>query len=563
MSFSDYKIHLLIGLCLGFNFLSCYRVREPDHIPLGPEGTVSVSGVVRDEEGSVEGAVVRIQTTQFADTTDWNGAFLIRNINPEALVILTAWAPGYFIAGGEPVTPGTDSLEFILHRIDRSDNEQYDWISAFSESPGSGSCQNCHAGGPNMPFDEWLQDAHGQSVNNIRFLTMYEGTDLMGNQSPSTRYGTSRDYGNFPLPPNPDEAYYGPGYKLDFPESQGNCTACHAPMAAIDQPYSGDPLNLQGVETEGIGCDFCHKVWDVKLNPATDLPYDNMPGILSFQFCRPQEGHQFFAGPYDDVAPGEDTCTPVQRESRYCAPCHYAKFWDVTIYNSYGEWLESPYNDPESGQTCQDCHMPSGLTDHFARMDQGGRMRDPQTIFSHRMRGARDEDLLRNAVTMTASAGRDGNQIYVQVDLVNDKTGHHVPTDSPLRHMILKIEAHDASGAPLIQTGGPRLPDWCGVGDPDQGFYSGLPGKAYAKILEEAWTGVSPTGAYWNMTRLLSDNRLAAFESDHTSYSFISSSYASVTVTVTLIFRRAYKQLMEWKSWDDPDIVMSEITLYL
>ena len=32
----------------------------------------------------------------------------------------------------------------------------------------------------------------------------------------------------------------------------------------------------------------------------------------------------------------------------------------VEIDNSYGEWLDSPYSDPKTGQTCQDCHMPNG-----------------------------------------------------------------------------------------------------------------------------------------------------------------------------------------------------------
>ena len=87
---------------------------------------------------------------------------------------------------------------------------------------------------------------------------------------------------------------------------------------------------------------------------------------------RPFNGHQFFAGPFDDVAPGEDTYTPIQKESAYCAPCHFGKFWEVEIYNSYGEWLDSPYSDPETGQTCQDCHMPPGLNDRFASIDAGG-----------------------------------------------------------------------------------------------------------------------------------------------------------------------------------------------
>jgi hypothetical protein len=40
-------------------------------------------------------------------------------------------------------------------------------------------------------------------------------------------------------------------------------------------------------------------------------------------------------------------------------------------------------------------------------------------------------------------------------------------TDSPLRHLILLVEAEDSSGSPLEFLEGDILPDWCGSGDPD------------------------------------------------------------------------------------------------
>jgi len=42
---------------------------------------------------------------------------------------------------------------------------------------------------------------------------------------------------------------------------------------------------------------------------------------------------------------------------------------------------------------------------------------------------------------------------------------------------------------PLLQLEGPTIPQWCGTGDPNQGYYAGLAGTAYAKILEQLWTG--------------------------------------------------------------------------
>jgi hypothetical protein len=300
---------------------------------------------------------------------------------------------------------------------------------------------------------------------------------------------------------------------------------------------------------------------DVTLDPRSGVPYDNRPGVMSFVFRRPERGHQLFTGPFDDVAPGEDVYSPVQRESRYCAPCHSARFWDVQIYNSYGEWLASPYARAESQTTCQDCHMPRGLNNHFAHVDKGGRRRDPESIFDHRMPGAGDAGLLRSAVTMTVGAELRDDALEVRVEILNDRTGHHVPTDSPLRQMILIVQATDIRGHTLALREGPTLPDWCGVGNPDDGYVAGLPGDAYAKILKELWTGVAPTGAYWNHTRIASDNRIAAMDSDKTTYVFEPPAEGEVTLDVRLLYRRAFIELRDLKGWEGDDIEMARRTM--
>jgi mono/diheme cytochrome c family protein len=536
---------------------------------LTPRPPDSVSGQVLDEAGPVAGAVVRAQATNLFASTDVDGRFALTVSElGEEPVNLTAWAPGYFCAGPVEARAGQNDLELHLHDHATQDNPAYAWLPS-QYHPGQGEdqgCAKCHSSeGTDLPFtlpvDEWLLDAHSQSAANRRFLTMYTGTDVHGNQSPPTRRGYSRDYGAFPLRPDPNQPYYGPGYKLDFPDTDGNCAACHTPAASVNAPYGVNPSAVTGVAAEGVPCDFCHKVWDVRLDPATGLPFANMPGVLSFEFRRPPEGHQFFAGPFDDVAPGEDTYSPLQARSQFCAPCHFGVFWDTVIYNSFGEWLESPYSDPETGQTCQDCHMPTLGAIHFARPDQGGLARDPATIFSHRMPGAMDEELLRNAVTLTATAQLEDEMVVVQVDITNDQTGHHVPTDSPLRHLILLVQATDGQGRVLPQLDGPTVPEWGGVGDPSERYYAGLPGKGFAKVLEELWTGVSPSGAYWNPNRILSDNRLAAFTTDSSTYTFAASDEGAVSVEVTLLYRRAFVEVMDQKGWDVPDIIMAQAIL--
>ena len=575
--------------------------------PPPPIGDTEIAGVVRvagedDTEETekpagqrVAGATVRIQATGTSTVTDRAGRFALTGLTPGTPVAVTAWAPGYYIGGGDPVAPGTGNLTIRLRPLTTSDDPAYSWLSAYGLSEDQPTCQRCHARATAdtspLPFDEWILDAHASSARNERFLTMYAGTDVHGNAGPLTRYVWDRDYGQRQLPPDLNQPYFGPGYKLDFPNTRGNCACCHAPVAAVDDPYGVDPTTLTGVAAEGIGCDFCHKIADVLLDPATSILSEGAPGVLSFELRRPSTGAQFFAGPFDDVAPGDDTYSSLQRQSAYCAPCHSARFWGTQIYDSYGEWLASPYSNPETGKTCQDCHMPARGATSFARADKGGKEREPATVRSHLMPGAADEALLRAAVSLTATARLDGDHIVVEVTVTNDRTGHHVPSDSPLRQVILLVQATDAGGAPLDPVGGPTLPDWTGVpdleppdgsaiGDPAWGHYAGLPGRAFAKVLKEPWTGVTPSGAYWNPTVVVSDTRIPALASDTSTYTFTAPARgasspddvgpadgagldegAGARVEVRLLYRRAFIELMEQKGWAVPDIEMARVLL--
>jgi hypothetical protein len=556
-------------------------VPPPTALPVLPPGVIS--GVVRDAEGSVAGATVRLQLTEYSTTTAADGTFVLSDLTMTEPVSVTAWADGYYV-GWADGTPGWVPVTITLKPYYTTDNRDYEWFS-FDGIIGSASCAPCHAS-----YQEWAADAHGQAAVNPRFLTMYKGTDVHGNKSPLTLYtgGAARESAL-------DQPYYGPGYKLDFPDRTGNCAACHTPLASNMDPnntcgwsgchteltgqrsssvpdpialpedqYGVSPTNLTGNAADGVGCDFCHKIGDVFLDPHTGLPYPDRPGISSMRLYRPEEGQQLFFGTFDDVT-RRVSYLPLQEESAFCAPCHYGVFGGVVgigevaggvvIYNSFGEWLESPYSDPETGQTCQDCHMPVIDDETFAYPEQGG-LRPRYPIHSHLMPGAKDEDLLRNSVTMTTTAQVQGDVARVDVSIVNDKTGHHVPTGVPLRHMLLVVQAVDANGNPLPLLEGASLPQWTGD-------YAGQAGRYYAKILEDEWTGETPTGAYWRDIRLVEDTRLAAFATEVSQYAFAAPTEGTITVKARLIFRRAFQELMEQKGWDDPDILMEEETITL
>jgi hypothetical protein len=198
--------------------------------------------------------------------------------------------------------------------------------------------------------------------------------------------------------------------------------------------------------------------------------------------------------------------------------------------------------------------MPPSDSNWFVRAERKGLTRDYAELHNHTMLGAADEDLLQNSVTMLSSAQRDGDQLEVEVQITNDQVGHHIPTDAPIRSMILVVEALDAEGNLLALDAGPVNPDF-------SGDYGGLPGKTFAKVLRDEYTGEAPTAAFWRLISLVEDTRLPALATDTTRYTFTAPAGEEVTVNVRLIFRRAFYDLMQQKGWNDPDILMEHETL--
>jgi mono/diheme cytochrome c family protein len=548
------------------------EARSPDHAhgqansPVSPQ---TITGSVHDARGPVTGAVVRIQTTTQAATTDAEGRFSLSVAGfGKGPFNLTAWATGYYSAGPIKASAGQEGVAFALTTHAAEDNPDYPWVSALCPPDRNPEeevdcCSACHSREgtdlyPFLPLDEWLEDAHSQAAVNPRFLSLYTGAKAYDDpgRSPAARI---RGRGApSPGADDPAGAPAGSGYRLDFPEDAGNCATCHVPAAAAGAPFNVDPTRISGVAAEGVTCDVCHKVWDVRLDPATGLPFDDLPGVLSFDFRRPPAGGQFFAGPFDDVAPGLDTFSPLQKQSRYCAPCHYGRFQGTVIYNAFGEWQESPYADPSSGsyKTCQNCHMPTGRTCYVTLPAKGGRLRDPSTVASHRMPGASDERHLQSAASLDVTARQDETRLTVDVRVRNKGAGHHLPTGSPLRHVILHVAATDAEGQPLQRTSGPRLPAWAGD-------LAGLPGRVYARVLEDLQTGECPTPAFWKPTRLASDTRIPALQEDASRYTFLLRDHGPAHVEVRLLHRRAFHDLMRAKSWDSEDILMAGTDLDL
>ncbi|GAG36208.1 unnamed protein product, partial [marine sediment metagenome] len=238
-----------------------------------PSGTVG--GVVVDADGPVEGATVRIQATTNATTSAADGTFTLGGLTEGITVTVSAWKHTYYCAKVEGVAPPASDITLILRHYQTDDNPDYDWELPITDDPEHSSCAHCKLGVTEI----WLENAHAGAGANPRFLSMYNGTDVDGNPG---------------VPP---------GFVQDFPGTTGNCATCHAPGAAMDAPFATDMNTLTGANTFGVHCDFCHKVADLYLNPATGLPYENAPGVLSMDVRRPypeSERFQLFFGTFDD-----------------------------------------------------------------------------------------------------------------------------------------------------------------------------------------------------------------------------------------------------------------------
>ena len=57
------------------------------------------------------------------------------------------------------------------------------------------------------------------------------------------------------------------------------------------------------------------------------------------------------------------------------------------------------------------------------------------------------------------------------------------------------------------------------------------------------------------------DTRLGAYESDVGEFLFKAPDSGDVRIEAVLLYRRAYKELMDLKGWREPDIIMESATV--
>ena len=217
-----------------------------------------------------------------------------------------------------------------------------------------------------------------------------------------------------------------------------------------------------------------------------------------------------FFGPLDDATRGDDSYSPLYRDSRYCASCHEGVVFGVHVYSTYSEWRDSPAF--RQGKQCQDCHTtPTGRMTNLAP-GRGGVERDPKTLGNHLFFDGGREEMLRGCLRATADCRRVDSGVRATVRLAVEGSGHRVPTGFIDRHLILTVEGEDAAGKPVAVRDGPRLPPAAGK------EWAGRAGKLYAKLLHD-FDGHSPA-PFWQADPDATDTRLEPGRTDETTYDF-------------------------------------------
>jgi hypothetical protein len=217
------------------------------------------------------------------------------------------------------------------------------------------------------------------------------------------------------------------------------------------------------------------------------------------------------SGPLKNVEPGVHGAqfSDVHLSSVACAPCHeYRNRLGFPVMTTYSEWRASAA--AKAGKTCQICHM-YGVAGHVVdpRIQRTGQAQ----INLHLMPGSHTLEQLTRAIGATLSTAREKDQLRVSVEVSNRAAGHHVPTGSPLRQLLLEVTVDAGEGRRFRQE------------------------RAFRRVVADAQGNplTEEHAAFLRAGKLVSDTRLASGE--RRTEAFVFPVPAGVHAQVRAVFR--------------------------
>ena len=513
----------------------------------------SVSGtVIAQGGGPLAGARVRVQGCVGDPVlTAADGGFTLPV--PAGAVVVAAAQQGYYTGCALGTVPncathtaGDSGLTIGLDPLPADDDPAH----VFRDPE---ACRECHLD----VFQQWDTSTMAHTNRNRWVDNLYNGTDLTMPSGPP------------PDPQNPPFFGFLSRHNTDaaHPTRNGECANCHQPEYVGTDPQNTNFNASSAASFHGVSCDFCHKVVEVDVSTNVLTHPNLVEGKTTV--LRSTSVPQLEFGPLDDVTfPGGSRMaaawTPVMGSSRMCAACHedstdprdangdfLGTYTGPASQSTYSEWAGSDF--AARGVQCQDCHMPPTGATQFC--SQTSNVRDPSQVRSHTFEGT-TADMLRRAAKLRLASVVDGQTLTVTAAVSNVGAGHDLPTGVTLRNLILVIDATDRTGARLSQltgsAGGPRVPDWGGVGDPAGGAFAGLSGRGYARVLVDQFL---VENVLFTEAVNAFDNRIAAGATDTSQYVFTlprNWRKRDIRVQARLYYRRAFKPTADQRKWNIP-----------
>jgi hypothetical protein len=257
------------------------------------------------------------------------------------------------------------------------------------------------------------------------------------------------------------------------------CLSCHAPITLSTKDYD----LKDSITREGITCDFCHSIKDIKITPQKNTAIIQ-PGKIKF-------------GPrLNAKTPFHVTqFSPIHLSSELCSTCHeYKNKNGIAILSTYSEWREGPYKG--ENKVCQTCHMPK----------IEGKLVLPtikelssKYIIKHDESGSHSLEQVKRALNVTiTNVTRKENNIIVDVEVKNAGSGHSVPTGLPSKKIVLTIYVENINKKPIASQS-----------------------RIYQKILvDQNGKTLDDSHVFFDASKIESDNRIRPKETRYEQFFF-------------------------------------------